>query len=141
MKSILIAATFLLISAAFLHAGGSVELSDIQPLLNQQPALWKLFSERLDIFPHGGGLRLGSEGIPLRGYRVGPYEFRAKLKGVGGSYNLKLTVTTDLFFLDSHGRDVSDEKLATRKEEVLTGISLSPLNAPVRNGSFVQTAE
>ena len=75
-----------------------MELSDIKPLLDQKPALWKIFTEQLDIFPHGGGLRLGSEGIPLRGYRVGPYEFLAKIKGSSGDYDLKLVIETRLFF-------------------------------------------
>jgi len=136
----IIAAVFLN-SASFLYAGGSVQLSGIQPLLNQQPALWKWFTDRLEISPEGGGLRLGSVGIPLRGYRVGPYEFRAKFKGSTGDYDLKVTVTTDLYFLDAQGREVTDQKLAVKKEEMLTGISLGPLEAPARNGSFIQSSE
>jgi hypothetical protein len=122
------------------HAGGSVLLSDIQPLLQQQPLLWKFFIDRLDISPEGSGLRLGSAGIPLRGYRVGPYEFPAKMKDARGPYDLKVTITTDLYFLDANGKEVANEKLAFKKEEVLTGISLAPQKCPSRNGSFIQCA-
>ena len=121
------------------HAGGSVELSDIQPLIMQQPDLWKLFSDRLDISSHGGGGRLGTVGIPLRGYRVGPYEFPAKEMMSKEDYNLKIIITTDIYFLDKNGKETSDEKRAVWKEEVLTAISLAPLKPPVRNGSFLQS--
>ena len=131
----------MLIFPSQMQAGGSVDLSDIQPLLAQQPSLWKPFSEGLEISPHGGGLRLGSADIPLRGYRVGPYEFLAKLKGSKGPYDLKLTITTDLYFLDAQNREVTDEKLATKKAEMLKSISLEPVKAPVRNGSFIQTSQ
>jgi len=136
-----IAAVFLLFSTSVLNAGGSINISDLNALLGQQPALWKFYSEHFDISPHGGGLRLSSQGIPLRGCRVGPYEFPAKLKGAIGGYDLKLTIITDLYFLDSRGKEVTDQKLATKKEEVLTGISLGPFKAPGRDGSFVQSSD
>lgn len=139
LASILV--TLLLVLTSLLHAGGSVELSEIQPLLDQKPALWKVFTQSLDISPEGVGLRLGSEGIPLRGYRVGPYEFLAKIKGSSGKYDLKLTINTVLYFLNDKGKEVTDEKLATKKEEVLESITVSLLNTPVRDGNFVQTAK
>ena len=114
------------------QAGGSVELTDIKQLLDQQPQLWQFFVDRLDISTHGGGLRLGSEGIPLRGYRVAPYEFLAKPKGSSGDYTFKVTITADIYFLDAHGKEVTDEKKAVRVHEVLTGICLGPLKAPTR---------
>ena len=123
------------------HAGGSVTLSDIQPLIQQQPLLWKFFSDHLDISQNGGGLRLGSVGIPLQGYRVGPYEFPARIKGSEGAYDLKVIINTDLYFLDANGKEVTDEKLAFKKEEVLKGISLELQKPPIRNGSFIQSAQ
>lgn len=137
---LLIGIALVLCSASLALGGGSVQLSDIQPLLNQQPLLWKFFEDHFEISENGGGLRLGSEGIPLRGYRVGPYEFPAKFKGAKGDYDLKVTITTDLYFLDAQGKEVTDEMQAVKKEEVLTGIRLGPLKHPVRNGSFVQSA-
>lgn len=133
-----IAFGLLILPSLLLRAGGSVELSDLQALVKQQPALWKFYTDRLDISPKGGGLRLGAEGIPLRGYRVGPYEFPAKLKGSKGDYDLMIILTTDLYFLDSKGREVTDQKLAVKKEEMLISIGLTPKEHPARDGSFVQ---
>jgi len=138
---IVLVALPMLIFSAHVQAGGSVDLTDIQPLLAQEPSLWKLYSDGLEISPHGGGLRLGSADIPLRGYRVGPYEFLAKLKGSKEPYDLKLTITTDLYFLDAQNREVTDEKLAIKKEEMLKSISIEPVNPPARNGSFIQSSQ
>ena len=83
-------------------------------------------------------MRLSSNGIPLRGYRVGTYEFPSKSKGSNGDYNFKILVKTDLFFMDEDGKDTADEMKATQEAEVLEEVSIYPIEEPVRNGSFIQ---
>ena len=139
--ALIIAAFVFLLSVPSCFAGGSVELSDIEPLLKQQPKLWQFFMDHLDISTHGGGARLGSVGIPLRGYRVGPYEFPAKWKGAAGEYDTTITIVTDTYFLDAKGKETTNEKKAVKVEEMLTGITVGPLRTPARDGTFVQSAE
>jgi len=123
------------------HAGGSVELRDIQALLSQQPVIWKFYTDNFDISPNGGGLRLGSFGIPLRGYRVGPYNFRARVKGSKDDFPFKIIITTDIYFLDEAGNETNDEKKATKVEEVITSIGLAPKEYHGRDGSYLRTAD
>jgi hypothetical protein len=108
-------------------AGGSIDLADIQSLLDQQPKLWHFYMDHFDISPKGGGLRLGSPGIPLRGYRVAPYEFPAKMKGDKGAYDLKIKIFADTYFFDAQGKQTSDELLAVSMKEVLTYIAVGQL--------------
>jgi hypothetical protein len=123
-------------SSSHTFAGGSIDLVDIKPLLDQQPKLWHFYLDRFDISPHGGGLRLGSEGIPLRGYRVPPYEFPARMKGDQGAYDLKITIIADIYFFDGQGKETSDETKAVSKKEVLTGISIGPLQEPTLKSAY-----
>ncbi len=134
------AGLLLLCSTSLVMAGGSVDLSDIQPLLQQQPQLWKFFTDHFEISDHGGGARLSIDS-PLRGYRFGPYTFPAKVKGSSSDYDLEITVVTDLYFLDAHSKEITDETKAVEKEEVLTGITVGPLKHSSRDGSFVQSAK
>ncbi len=124
VKRVLIAAGCLVALAGSLLAGGSVDLSDIAPVLAQRPGLWEAFTSQLEVNPHGGGLRLGAPGIPLRGWRVPPYEFRAKLKGDPGPYNLKVIVKADFDFLDERGNVTSDEMLAASIRQKLVSLTL-----------------
>lgn len=122
------------------YAGGSVELRDIEALLSQQPTIWKFYTDNFDISPHGGGLRLGSPGIPLRGYRVGPYEFRARIKGSNSDFPFRIIIQTDVYFLDETGNEANDEKKAIKVEEVITSIGLAPKEYHGRDGSYLRTA-
>ena len=126
LKALLVG-SFLAWSSLSVFAGGSIDLSDIQPLLNQQPKLWHFYLAHFDISPHGGGLRLGSEGIPLRGYRVAPYEFPAKMKGNKGPYDLKIKIFADTYFFDSQGKETSDEMQAVSMKEMLRYIAVGQL--------------
>ena len=127
---------FSLIACPYSRGGGSIVLSEVQPLLKQQPVLWKFFTDHFDISPNGCGLRLGQPGIPLRGSRVGPYEFPAKFKESKGDYDLKIIIKTDLYFMDKEGNNTSDEMAATEKEEVLTDVAVAPMKSPSRNGTL-----
>lgn len=124
VKRLLFALGCLAALAGPLRAGGSIELSDIAPVLAQRPGLWEAFTSELEVSPHGGGLRLGAPGIPLRGTRVPPYEFRAKLKGDPGPYNLKVIVKADFDFLDERGNVTADEMLAVSIRQKLVSLTL-----------------
>ena len=114
-----------------LFAGGSVDLEDIRPLLQQNSSLWNLFSTQLDINPHGGGVRLGAKDIPLRGTRVPPYEFFAKPLHESGPYTLKFIVNADFDFLDSKGNITTDEMKAVSIKQTLRGFSVEILESPI----------
>jgi len=73
---------------------------------------------------------LGSEGIPLRGYRVAPYEFPAKMKADKVAYDLVINIFADTYFFDAQGKETSDEMQAVSMKEVLTSISVGPLQPP-----------
>ena len=124
VKRLLFALGCLAALAGPLRAGGSIELSDIAPVLAQRPGLWEAFTSQLQVSPHGGGLRLGAPGIPLRGTRVPPYEFPAKLKGDPGPYNLKVIVKADFDFLDERGNVTADEMLAVSIRQKLVSLTL-----------------
>jgi len=127
---ILLAALILVCSSNSLFAGGSIDLADIRPLLEQQPKLWHFYLEHFDILPHGGGLRLGAPGIPLRGARAAPYEFSAKIKGDSGVYDLRIIINADIYFFDAQGKPTTDEMQSISKKEVLTSIAVGPLQIP-----------
>lgn len=129
VKRALLALGCLLVAAGFLRAGGSIDLADIAPVLAQRPGLWEAFTSQLEVSPHGGGLRLGAPGIPLRGTRVPPYEFPAKLKGDTGPYNLKVVVKADFDFLDERGNVTSDEMLAVSIRQKLVSLTLEIADA------------
>ena len=116
------------LSPAF--ASNSTELSDVQPLLNQQPDLWRFYKTALDIYPHGSGGRISTDGSPLKGYRTAPYEFPARVKGWGGFYNLRLTLMVDTYYFDADGKATTDLKKAVKMKEVLAGIAAGPLVRP-----------
>ncbi len=124
VKRALFALGCLLVAAGSLRAGGSITLADIAPVLAQRPGLWEAFTSQLEVSPHGGGLRLGAPGIPLRGTRVPPYEFPAKLKGDTGPYNLKVIVKADFDFLDQQGNVTSDEMRAVSIRQTLVSLTL-----------------
>ena len=117
----------LLLSVTPVFAGGSITLDDLQPLLNQQPKLWRFFQEHFDISPHGGGMRLGKDWGELQGARVAPYEFEAKMKGDTGPYDLKITIETNGWYYDANGKEMPDPKLAVSIKEVQTSIGVGPL--------------
>jgi hypothetical protein len=133
---VLLAIVALAWSSSPSFGGGSITLADIQPLLDQQPKLWHFYLDHFDISPHGGGLRLGAEGIPLRGYRVAPYKFPAKMKGDKGAYNLKITIVADTYFFDTQGKETSDEIKAISMKEVLASISVGPLESPTLKSAY-----
>jgi len=124
VRRVLFALGCLVALAGSLRAGGSVDLSDIVSVLAQRPGMWEAFASQLEVNPHGGGLRLGAPGIPLRGARVPPYEFPAKLKGDPGPYNLKVIVKADFDFLDERGNVTSDEMQAVSIRQTLVSLTL-----------------
>lgn len=133
VKRLLFALGCLLVAAGSLRAGGSIDLSDIAPVLAQRPGLWEAFASQLEVSPHGGGVRLGAPGIPLRGARVPPYEFPAKLRGDPGPFNLKVIVKADFDFLDERGKVTTDEMQAVSIRQTLVSLTLEVVDpAPAK---------
>lgn len=137
--SLLISLCFFAQSNAF--AGGSVDLSELEPLLVQQKELWAFYKEKFDISTHGGGLRLSSQGIPLRGFRIGPYDFPAKLKGSKGDYTYRILINTDFTFYDRNKHEVTDQINAYKVEEMIISIAIAPLTYPAPDGSFIRSTK
>ena len=122
-----------------LHAGGSLELSEIKPLLQQQPQLWKFYQDNFDIPSMIWGLRIGGRGVgDLYGFRIGPYSMEVTEKKTGMPYELR--INTDTIFLDANGNPVEGPgKSAVQIKEILRGITLMPKDyAPDPNPAFIR---
>ncbi|MBS1186871.1 MAG: hypothetical protein H6R04_889 [Burkholderiaceae bacterium] len=105
------------------HAGGSVAFEDVASLLRAQPVTQQWLTSTL-VLPETADaeIRFGNQFVHLGGARMGPYTFRAKVKGVAKPAEIDVTVCTVATFLDKSGRKVtkSVEKTATKVEEKLT---------------------
>jgi hypothetical protein len=109
-----------------LNAGGSLGLSEIEPLLQQQPQLWKFYQDNFEIPSMIWGKRLGGRtDFPLYGERVGSYSMEVTEKKTGMQYGL--VIETDTFFLDAKGNQVEGKGYpAVQIKEILRGITLTP---------------
>ena len=107
------------------HAGGSVAFEDVERLISSQPATHKWLSSTL-VLPETADaeIRFGNHFTHLGGARMGPYTFRAKIKGAVAPAEVDVTVCTTAEFYDQSGNKVSKsiEKKATRVEEKLAAI-------------------
>jgi hypothetical protein len=111
----ILGALFALITNA--RADGSFFLKDIEPLLMQQPTLWKQIESALDIAAVGTAPRIGySANKELTGIRIAPFKLLAKPKGSKGKYVFELIVEADTKFVDRHGREVPLERAVDYKE-------------------------
>ena len=105
--------------------GGSLARSDIQPLLDQQPAIWKFYLDHFDIDSVGWAPRIGGRRA-LDGSRIAPYSFAAKPKGQPGPFTLYIVIEADTYFYDDAGKD-SDMDHGTSYKETLTKIAVAPM--------------
>jgi hypothetical protein len=132
MKASIATLTFLFAFAAATLAGGSLNLSDIQELLEQQPTRWAEVQRAYDIEDIGTATRFGRQWEHLGGARCGPYELQGRKKGSSGSPTYKITIYTNISFFDGKGRKLADspEKAplnSFRIKETVTSIEISPL--------------
>ena len=107
------------------HAGGSVSFEDVEPLLRTQPATHKWLSSTLELPEMADAeIRFGNEFKHLGGARMGPYTFRAKVKGSTPPVEIDVTVCTTAEFLDKSGKKVTKavEKTAVKVSEKLAAI-------------------
>jgi hypothetical protein len=118
MRSVTIT-TILALLATSVLADGSVALTDVQKVIEQQPALNSLLSTQLDVAKTGWAVRLGNHFVHLGGARVGPYVFQAKPADQPGPYTLELTVCTRVVFLGADGTPSKDEREAKAIREQL----------------------
>ena len=123
----LAAAVFLVLalgSTAF--AQGSFSRDDLQPILEQQPAIAAWVANGLDLDETGDAMRIGQNVNPnLGGLRVGPYVILAKPKGAAGPFTLEITVETEMNCLDDAGKTVELEK-ATTIVETFSALTVRP---------------
>lgn len=109
-----------LLFALPVHAGGSVDFADVQPLLRAKPALAAVLAS-MEVAPHGVAVRIGSTvNERLGGTRIGPYEFEARVNGHPVRIELHTTVT----FLDARGKATMVER-AVKVTETLERIEIS----------------
>jgi hypothetical protein len=120
MKLFGIATVFLLCNLSVLKAqSGSLDLEDIQPLLDQQPELWQEVQSAFEIRRIGIGIRMpGGININLAGARIAPYRFSAHAKG-GPDHQVIVEVQAQTTFLDAAGRKVSLENATGFKERLV----------------------
>lgn len=114
-------ATFIAAMIAFLpvssFAGGSVSWKEIQPILDQEPAIAAIVSKTLDCHDSGfTGNRIGGQ-FPLGGKRLGPYGFQCRHRGDKGPLNLLLTINTTWKLLDATGAEVDVSKATATREQ------------------------
>jgi len=121
LGAVIAAALFAALAASSqpLAAGGSVAFSDIQDLLDQQPAIKSLLAESLEVAAGGMAVRIGSHHPALGGKRMGPFEFDAKPRGEPGPFTLALIVCTVHHFLDAEGNSTTFEDAVDIKEELI----------------------
>lgn len=119
-----------LIVPLVVQAGGSFYLSDIQPLLKQQPQLWLYVSETMEIAEVGTAPRI-STGVnkELSGIRIAPYLLQAKPKGAKGPPVFEIEIQAQTKFYDAGGKEVSLEKAVDYKE-VFTGVRIRQILIP-----------
>ena len=89
-------------------ADGTLFLSDIEPLLNQQPALWHAIKEGFDLRNVGLAPRIGlKQNKELHGSRIAPYTFDAKPKGSSGAYIFTVTIEAKTHYFNKKGKEVA----------------------------------
>lgn len=109
--------------ASSLQATGSMGTDEIMPLLKQNPELFRLITESLELSPGASGSRIGqSVNSRLGGTRVAPYYLRAKPKGAA-DWTYDVRIDADVVYLDDNGKIV-DLLEAHSFREKLTGITI-----------------
>ncbi|MEA5098161.1 MAG: hypothetical protein VB032_06475 [Burkholderiaceae bacterium] len=114
-----------LAAASLCHAGGSVAFEDVERLMRAQPATHQWLVSTLELPETAdAAIRFGHHFRHLGGARIGPYTFRAKVKGTIPPVELEVTVCTGADFYDQAGQRVSTalEKTAVRVQEKLTAV-------------------
>ncbi|MGB8356102.1 MAG: hypothetical protein WCD79_19550 [Chthoniobacteraceae bacterium] len=114
--------TILIITILFpllLKADGTLFLSDIEPLLQQQPELWSAFKKAFDIRDVGMASRIGlTENEGLHGKRLAPYIFDAKPQGSNGPFIFTIKILAKTTFYNSKGKKTTVEDAVKVKEEL-----------------------
>jgi hypothetical protein len=113
-------------------AGGTLDESELMPLLDQKPQVKQFILQNFDM-PNGAWaeVRLSSDYKHLGGQRLGPYTIRVRAKGAETMSTIVLTLCTTYRFLDRAGkpmkRDSPREQDAFDVQEKLVSVQLRPL--------------
>ena len=117
MKNPLILLATALVCAGPSLADGSVDWSDVEPLLTDHPAVRALLISSLEISSTGMAARFGNHQPHLGGGRIGPYRFQVHRKSARRE-PLLLTICTVPAFFDTRGRPTTWELAASFKERL-----------------------
>ena len=98
-------------------ADGSVDWSDVEPLLSDHPAVRALLVSSLEISPTGMAARIAHQQPHLGGARIGPYRFHVHRKSTPRE-PLQLTICTVPTFFDTRGIPTTWEVAASFKERL-----------------------
>jgi len=116
MRSIIL--IFLALIPSVMYADGTIYLSDIEPLLKQQPELWTSITNSFDLRDVGVAPRINvRESQKLDGYRIAPYTIEAKRKGSTGPFIFEIEIQAKTRYYDSKGKEVSVQRAAKLKED------------------------
>jgi len=111
-------------------AGGTVSLSELDPLLRQKPDLRMFLISALDMDDTVmAAVRFGSHVKFLGGARIGPYMIKARPKTPANASPIEVVLCTDTRFFDASGRVTQEETNATRLEEKLSVVMLREANS------------
>lgn len=91
-------------------AGGTLDQSELIPLLGQKPQIKEFVLQNFDM-PTGAWaeVRIGSHFEHLGGRRLGPYTVEIRTKGSSTMSPVVLTLCTTYEFLDRDGKRISPE--------------------------------
>src|SRR4051812_24316728 len=93
---------------AVMKADGTLFLSDVESLLNQQPVLWNAIKQGFELRNIGIAPRIGlMQNKTLHGYRIAPYTFDAKPKNSNGPFIFTITIQAKTRFLSKKDTEVS----------------------------------
>ncbi len=106
-------------------AGGSIGFDEADTYLKQAPLVRAYLLDTLCISDSGMATRVGGN-YPLGGQRIGPYELRAKPRGIIGPYTMNIIINTQQRFFDHNGKEVQQNAIDTayRIEESFQSVEI-----------------
>jgi hypothetical protein len=118
-------ALILLAAPSVSIGAGTVNFSEVVPLLEQKPGIRMFLMSSLDMDSTvTAAVRFGSHLRYLGGARMGPYIIQARPKLPENAARIEVVLCTDAQFFDASGKVTRDQFNAARLEETLTAVML-----------------
>ena len=122
-----LASAFILLGSA--RADGSIDTSEVMPLLKQDTNLYNFVVATFDLIGTAWAPRIGSIiNEDLGGARIAPYSIRAKRKGSKGDWEFILYIDAETSYYNAIGKVVSLEEGKSIKEKLI-GIRLVSIHS------------